>query len=228
MMMSSLILCHPCCCYGSKQFLICLQIYVFLLYIYIHTYYILCHYNFILISDLFILSHPLHPQRHCLWMVRMGKTDIARLHDVDLSNRYNTSAQLLDVVELAAIMASLPERFSNDPMGKKMAWKTQLENQLKQAMADRDAGTLPKNKLRAPVYTTAKGPYTDLSTVREIDAVVKADVVNRKSFTEVCGAHSILAKKKKRPKSVVVDSAAHAKLLSDMSMQDAMNSRGSM
>jgi hypothetical protein len=53
-------------------------------------------------------------QRKCLWLVRMSRAEIARLHVSDLYNRYNTTAQHLDIIETAAIYASLPKKY--DPL----------------------------------------------------------------------------------------------------------------
>jgi hypothetical protein len=60
-------------------------------------------------------------QKQCLWLVRMQDTDIMKLHEADLYGRYSTS--MLDLVEVAAVYSCLPDRFSLDPLGKKMAWK---------------------------------------------------------------------------------------------------------
>lgn len=56
-------------------------------------------------------------QRQCLFLVRMSSAEIARLHEADLYGRYNCTAQHLDIIETAAIYASLPETFLNDPIG---------------------------------------------------------------------------------------------------------------
>ena len=49
-------------------------------------------------------------QRKCLWLVRMSSAEIAGLHHADLYGRFNSTAQHLDIIETAAIYASLPRR----------------------------------------------------------------------------------------------------------------------
>ena len=56
--------------------------------------------------------------RKCLWLVRIEIDEIAKMHEADLLYRYNTGGQQLDVVELAAVLASMPNYFHNDPMKK--------------------------------------------------------------------------------------------------------------
>jgi len=89
-------------------------------------------------------------QKQGLWLVRLDPVAISRLHESDLYHRYQPS--LLDVTELAAVYAVLPEVFMNDSMGKKLEWKENIYTSLKRMLADRDAGCLPKGKLRAPCY----------------------------------------------------------------------------
>jgi hypothetical protein len=89
-------------------------------------------------------------QKQCLWLVRLDSSAIARLHESDLYHRYQPS--LLDITELAAVYAVLPEVFMNDPLGKKLEWKENMYESLKRMMADRDTRCLPKGKLRAPCY----------------------------------------------------------------------------
>jgi hypothetical protein len=50
-------------------------------------------------------------QRKCLWLVRMSSAEIAGLHEADLYGRFNSTAQHLDIIETAAIYASLPKRW---------------------------------------------------------------------------------------------------------------------
>lgn len=63
-------------------------------------------------------------QKHFLWLVRVPTQDIAQLHAADFTHKYNHS--YTDMVELAAVYSILPERFVNDPTGKKLAWKDEI------------------------------------------------------------------------------------------------------
>jgi hypothetical protein len=133
----------------------------------------------------------------CLWMTRMSTDEIARLHIADLQARYDVHSQNLDVVELAAVYCSWPDRFNNDTTGKKIAWRESIERELKFMIEDKDADCLAKNKLRHPAYTGLKrGPILDLNSVKEFE-VVKGEASHRgprKSFQEVCSRHSIASK----------------------------------
>ena len=127
--------------------------------------------------------------KKCLWLVRMSSDEISRLHEADLFNKYNTSGQVLDIVETAAIYSSLPEHYLNDHSGKKQEWATLLEQNLKQMLMDQEKGRLPKGKQRSAVYTEDMGPITDLDTLKDFEFVTNKG--QRKSFQEVCKRYSI-------------------------------------
>lgn len=142
-------------------------------------------------------------QKQCLWIVRLSREEISRLHIADMSSRFDCLSQGLDIVELAAIYFCLPETFHNDTAGKKREWREAIERNLKLMLEDKDADCLPKAKLRSSVYSGLKmGPITDLNTVKDFE-VVQSDVRRgpRKSFQDVCGAHSILSKMRNKTKA---------------------------
>ena len=56
--------------------------------------------------------------RKCLWLVRMSAADIQRIHEADLMSTY--VFQGLDLVELSAVYAAIPAKFSNDAYGRKV------------------------------------------------------------------------------------------------------------
>jgi len=111
------------------------------------------------------------------------------MQEADLFNKYNTSGQVLDIVETAAIYSSLPEHYLNDHSGKKQEWANLLEQNLKQMLMDQEKGKLPKGKQRSSVYTEDMGPIKDLDTLKDFEFVTNK--VQRKSFQEVCRRHSI-------------------------------------
>eukprot|EP01038_Epipyxis_sp_PR26KG_P010062 gene10062-13522_t len=126
-------------------------------------------------------------QKKCLWLVRMSTAEIARLHESDLLNRYNSAGQNLDIIETAAVFASLPDTFSNDTTGKKSEWRDVLEFHLKKMLKDHEEDRLPEHKVRAPAYGGIQfGPVRDISTVREYKINATNEVVRKKSFIEVC------------------------------------------
>jgi hypothetical protein len=92
-----------------------------------------------------------------------------------LFSRFNPDGQNLDIVELAAIYAALPEKFLNDPFGKKQRWKEKVEELLKKMVADKEQGQLPKAKVRFPGYLNVNPPYVGRVTMHTLDAVKASD-----------------------------------------------------
>lgn len=79
-----------------------------------------------------------------LRLVRLSPTIIAKTHVVDL-RAYDVSS--LDMIELRAVYASLPDAFQNDPQGLKRAWKDSIQAKLRDALQNK------KSRLdRHPAY----------------------------------------------------------------------------
>ena len=137
-------------------------------------------------------------QRQCLWLVRMSPQEIAKLHISDLQGRYNSLGQHMDIIETAAIFASLPDHFANDRDNSKYEYKQAVEENLRQMLIDNDNDTLPPNKIRNPAYEGLQfGPVKDTSSVRVNQAVSSEDSFKpRRSFIEVCRVNSIVSKLK--------------------------------
>lgn len=110
--------------------------------------------------------------KKCLWLVRMCVVDIERVHEVDLMGRFNPIAQNLDIVELAAIFASVPEKFLNDPTGRKAQWRLNLENALREMDKQRKTGALVGAKARNPCYKKQTVvPFSNRNTMKRVDFV---------------------------------------------------------
>lgn len=110
--------------------------------------------------------------KKCLWLVRMRVVDIERVHEVDLMGRFNPIAQGLDIVELAAIFASVPEKFVFDPRGRKAQWRLNLENALREMDRQRQTNSLPASKARCPCYKRQPiAPFQHRHTMRRMEAV---------------------------------------------------------
>jgi len=143
-------------------------------------------------------------EKKCLWLCRLGVDDIDRLHDIELRDRYNPTAENLDIVELAAVYAAFPEQFSSDSSGKKTELKLAIMHLLQRLLKQREDGELPAQKLRHPVYGSDEyGPIEDITstyTTRVVSGMSSAEysglVAPRRSFHEVCGRHSILSMRK--------------------------------
>jgi hypothetical protein len=132
-------------------------------------------------------------QRQCLWLVRMGKDEIARLHESDLLGRFNSQQQHLDIIETAAVYASLPDEFKVDPSGRKRDWKLTIEDNLRQMLLDNDQDALPIEKIRNPAYEGRQyGPIDDVTSVRAVKVHKASDA--RKSFLQICKEHSIIGR----------------------------------
>jgi len=134
-------------------------------------------------------------QRQCLWLVRMSKAEIASLHESDLLGRYNSSAQLMDIIETAAIYIALPERFNGDELGRKAEWRDRIEENLRRMLQDNDDGQLADGRLRNAAYEGMQfGPVEDVTSVRATNIISgRHSHRPRRSFMEVCKNHSILS-----------------------------------
>lgn len=99
--------------------------------------------------------------KKCLWLLRCEPNDIEKLHEADLMGRFTFEAQGLDVVELAALYAAVPEKFSSDTTGRKQNWRTSLELSLKKYLQDLAQGRLETSKKRHPVYKKAVPQFKD-------------------------------------------------------------------
>lgn len=127
-------------------------------------------------------------QRQCLWLVRMSRDEISRMHESDLLGRFNSLQQNLDIIETAAIYASLPDEYINDPRGLKKEYKKSVEDNLRQMLMENDNDELPDIKIRNPSYEGRQyGPIKDVTSVRELE-VTKGDGIYtpKKSFLDLC------------------------------------------
>jgi len=86
--------------------------------------------------------------KKCLWLARIATEDICRMHEADLLNKFNPLSQGLDIVEVAAIYAQMPQKFLVDPTGKKERFRESIVTHLKELVVKRDAGTLRESQKR--------------------------------------------------------------------------------
>lgn len=109
--------------------------------------------------------------RPCLWLVRMSTKEIDSLSAKSLIGRLSPLGLSLDLVEMAAIYASLPVMFSpeNDPGHKKQRWRGQVEDVLYEMMRLYDQQRLFPQQIRHPHYRwyESKGKCAPFATVRE-------------------------------------------------------------
>ena len=143
-------------------------------------------------------------EKKCLWLCRLSVDDIDRLHDIELRDRYNPTAENLDIVELSAVYASFPEEFTSDTSGKKTELKLAVMHQLQRLLKQKEDLELPENKIRHPAYGSEEyGPIEDIVSTystRVVSGISNDEwsgaVAPRRSFQDVCGRHSILSVRK--------------------------------
>jgi hypothetical protein len=110
--------------------------------------------------------------KKCLWLVRMCVVDIERIHEVDLLGPLNPIAQGLDIVELAAVYASVPEKFVHDASGRKAQWRENLENALREMDKLRQTSGLPAPKARNACYKKQPvAPFLHRKTLKRAEIV---------------------------------------------------------
>jgi len=90
--------------------------------------------------------------KRVLWLVGMDPEIISKLHVADLRTKFSPHA--LDLVELRAVCAALPERFENDASGEKQEWRDGIKKKLKNAIVKVDK--LKADEIRHPSYFEGK------------------------------------------------------------------------
>lgn len=93
-----------------------------------------------------------------LWLVRADKAHIAKMHAADLQMKYDIRG--LDLVELRAVFASLPDKFDNDGDERKAQWRSKILDRLKQVIGQYEKGSLPKTQIRHRAYAASPQPYS--------------------------------------------------------------------
>lgn len=96
-----------------------------------------------------------------LHLLRMETADIAKVHIVDLRNRY--SSQGLDIVEMRAVYRVLPKKFQLDGNGAKKRWRKDFRNRLMRLTKMEDAGNLRGNAMRHAAYKAASGEQVSVA-----------------------------------------------------------------
>ncbi len=93
-----------------------------------------------------------------LQWVRWHPDDVKKVHIADLQAKY--SNQGLDVQEMRAIWAAIPQVFDLDSDGKKAQWRSFFSTKLRELTEKEAQGKLTRNELRAPAWKgLTEGPY---------------------------------------------------------------------
>lgn len=106
-----------------------------------------------------------------LWLVHSTKDEISKLHFADLQYKYNNIG--LDIVEMKALYACLPEKFLFDHNKKKEQWKKNILERLKELTNQEKTNTLSKKYIRNYCY---------LQQVSKTKDYMKKKMVNNKSI----------------------------------------------
>jgi hypothetical protein len=113
--------------------------------------------------------------KRCLWLIRMSQSDIGKMHVADLTSKYSTEAQNLDVIEMAAIYHwLLGVNFESDAGGRKVKMRDGLKRSLKEKMGAVTSFEDFANK-RSAAYKNQVGPFTDLDAVFTQEVVSSED-----------------------------------------------------
>jgi hypothetical protein len=134
--------------------------------------------------------------KKCLWLIRMDKEDIAKVHASDLVGKFNPMAQGLDIIEIGALLGALPEKFNNDPDGRKQKLRTALEQAFK-SMWTQQQKNLPEQsgqghtrlhekiiKVRHAAYKCQSPAYFGRGTLHRLDAVSPSASQSALSITD--------------------------------------------
>ncbi len=93
-----------------------------------------------------------------LQWARWHPDDVKKVHIADLQAKY--SNQGLDVQEMRAVWAEMPEVFDLDSDGKKAQWRSFFSTKLRELTEKEAQGKLNRNELQAPAWKgLAEGPY---------------------------------------------------------------------
>ena len=110
-------------------------------------------------------------QKKVLWLTRVQPEFIARIHVADLSMKY--SIQGLDLVELRAVWAALPDKFENDNDERKAQWRSKCLDRLKELVASESKGDILPQIKRNGVYRDfgdQDGPFDPNAKLISIDS----------------------------------------------------------
>ena len=113
-----------------------------------------------------------------LWLIRMDFKDIANVHIADLKYKYSFIG--LDIIELRALYACLPDKFEHDPKNEKENWKNSLIQSLKDMENQEKNGILPKRLIRNSAYNY-KNEIKNTKVLK-----FKKSTINSNLFSEIC------------------------------------------
>ena len=91
-----------------------------------------------------------------LWLVHMDPNQIALTHLADLRFKYSFAG--LDIIEMRALYACMPEKFEHDDNGEKMQWLASIREKLTDMINQEKNNTLISRLQRNSAYLDKKEP----------------------------------------------------------------------
>lgn len=91
-----------------------------------------------------------------LWLVHMDPNEIALTHLADLRFKYSFAG--LDIIEMRALYACMPEKFEHDDTGEKMQWLSSIREKLSDMINQDKNNTLISRLKRNQAYLEKKEP----------------------------------------------------------------------
>ena len=91
-----------------------------------------------------------------LWLVHMDPNQIALTHLADLRFKYSFAG--LDIIEMRALYACMPEKFEHDDTGEKMQWLSSIREKLSDLINQDKNNTLISRLKRNSAYLDKKEP----------------------------------------------------------------------
>tara|TARA_X000000368_G_scaffold419018_1_gene421558 strand:- start:3464 stop:4477 length:1014 start_codon:yes stop_codon:yes gene_type:complete len=91
-----------------------------------------------------------------LWLVHMDPNQIALTHLADLRFKYSFAG--LDLIEMRALYACMPEKFEHDDTGEKMQWLSSIREKLSDMINQEKNNTLISRLKRNQAYLDKKEP----------------------------------------------------------------------
>ena len=91
-----------------------------------------------------------------LWLVHMNPNEIAPIHLADLRFKYSFTG--LDLIEMRALYACMPEKFEHDDTGEKMQWLSSVREKLSDMINHDKNNTLISRLKRNSAYLEKKEP----------------------------------------------------------------------
>ncbi|CAM9501759.1 unnamed protein product [Chrysoparadoxa australica] len=99
-------------------------------------------------------------EKKALWLVRAASSQINKMHIVEIKSKYQTTG--LDLTEMRAVYAAIPDVFDNDASGDKEGWKQTMLTRVQEMAGQLERGTLKADDIRHRAYgkeTPQDGPF---------------------------------------------------------------------